>query len=78
MLVWHTIALYQFSQQQRADLDAALTEIAGRRDVERVGLEPTDPGAHPEVRVGLSFDRALTVAVAHSHGYWIDVPAATT
>jgi hypothetical protein len=74
MLVWHTIAVYQFSPVQRAALDAACEEIATRRHIARVGLEPTAGGPHPEVRVGLNFDTAPTVAVAHSHGNWLDRP----
>lgn len=76
MLVWHTIALYQFSAEQRAALDDVITDIATRRPVARVGLEPTPDGPYPQVRVGLSFDRAAPVAVAHPHGSWLARPPA--
>lgn len=74
LLVWHTIALYQADAQALADIDAAVEDAAGRREVHRVGFEPIAGSVHPVVRVGPSFEHGDTVAAAHSHGSWIDRP----
>lgn len=74
MLIWHTVALYQFSNAQRRVLDDTIDDISRRRPVVRVGLEPHRDSGRQEVRVGPSFDLAATVAVADPHGRWIDRP----
>lgn len=74
MLVWHTISTYQFSGVQRRALDEAIADIATRRPLARVGLEP-DPGTSTQrIRVGASFDEAADVALADAHGRWIARP----
>ncbi|GIG54034.1 DUF2332 domain-containing protein [Demequina activiva] len=72
VVVWHTIALYQADAAVRADIDAAVDEATRHRDVTRVGLEPVAEHPAAAVRVGPSFDRGETVAIAHPHGRWID------
>lgn len=73
MLLWHTVALYQFTGAQRRALDVAIEDISTRRSLVRVGLE-LNSGGRPELRVGPSFDHAPTVATADAHGRWIDRP----
>lgn len=75
LLAWHTVAVYQFSADQREALDAAFAEIATRREVVRVGLEPLPNQTGHWVSVGLASGAARIVAHAHSHGRWIDLPS---
>ncbi|HEX7589890.1 MAG TPA: DUF2332 family protein, partial [Demequinaceae bacterium] len=74
LLAWHTVALYQFSDDQRRRLDSAFAMIAERRAVARVGLEgiPNLPGHW--VRVGVEQEGAPIVAHAQGHGRWVDLP----
>lgn len=74
MLVWHTIATYQFSGVQRRTLDEVIADIASRRPVVRVGLEPDAVTSTHRLRVGLSYDNAVDVAIADAHGRWIARP----
>ncbi len=74
LLAWHTVAVYQFSPDRREALDVAFAEIATRREVARVGLEPRANQTGHWVSVGLTVETALIVAHAHSHGRWIDRP----
>jgi hypothetical protein len=75
LLAWHTVAVYQFSSDRRQALDAAFAEIATRREVARVGLEPLPNQTGHWVSVGLTSGAAPIVAHAHSHGRWIDRPS---
>lgn len=74
LLAWHTVAVYQFSADRREALDAAFAEIATRRQVARVSLEPLPNQTGQWVSVGLGPGAAPIVAHAHSHGRWIDRP----
>jgi hypothetical protein len=75
LLAWHTVAVYQFSPDRREALDAAFLEIATRREVARVGLEPIPNKTGHWVSVGLTSEAAPIVAHAQSHGRWIDRPS---
>ncbi len=77
LLAWHTVAVYQFSGDGREALDAAFAEIATRREVTRVSLEPLRNQTGHWVSVGLTAGTAPIVAHAHSHGRWIDRPSPT-
>lgn len=73
LLIWHSFTLNQFTAEQRDALDAAVSEIARRRSVSRIGWEYWDRNqAWPEVRVGLTRDSMRSVARGHPHGEWVE------
>jgi len=74
IVLWHTIATYQFSEDQHDSLDAAVAFIAQSREVARVAFEPRRNATHPGITVSLSPRSASPVAIGHSHGAWIDRP----
>lgn len=75
MVVFHTVMAYQLDAEQRAALDAAVAEVAARRPVVRVSMEPVRGAGHQHIQVGLALDTAEVQASAHAHGRWIDRPA---
>jgi hypothetical protein len=75
MVVFHTVMAYQLDGQQRGALDAAVAEVASRRPVARIAMEPVRGSGHQHIQVGLALDAAQVRARAHSHGRWIDRPA---
>lgn len=75
MVVFHTVMAYQLDQAQRQSLDAAVAEVAERRPVARVAMEPVHGTGLQHIQVGLALDTAEVRASAHSHGRWIDRPA---
>jgi len=75
MLVFHTVMAYQLDATQRGGLDATIAEVATRRPVARVAMEPVRGTGHQHIQVGLALDTAAVRASAHAHGRWIDRPA---
>ncbi len=73
MLVFHTVMAYQLDDAQRAAIDAALADVARRRPVARVAMEPARGVGHQVIQVGLTLDDAPPRAIAHAHGRWIDL-----
>ena len=72
MVVFHTVMAYQLDQEQRRALDAAVAEVAERRPVARIAMEPVRGTGHQHIQVGLALDTAEVRASAHAHGRWID------
>lgn len=77
MLIWHTVMLYQLDQVTRSRLDDAIAAIAAQRPVARLGMESLPGTPWQEIRVGLPgvsarWDDMRPVAIAQSHGRWID------
>lgn len=72
MLVFHTVMAYQLDAAQRSGIDAALEQVAMRRPVQRVAMEPLSGAGHHVIQVGLLLDTAPIRATANAHGRWID------
>ena len=72
MVVFHTVMAYQLDQEQRRALDAAVAEVAERRPVARIAMEPVRGTGHQHIPVGLALHTAEVRASAHAHGRWID------
>lgn len=72
MVVFHTVMAYQLDQEQRQALDAAVAEVAERRPVARVSMEPARGAGHQHIQMGLALGTAEVKASAHAHGRWID------
>jgi hypothetical protein len=73
LCVYHTIAVYQLSRQEKQALHSILTLVGLRRPVFRLGLEYD--GADCTLELARYFDgtcdeRAL--ALSHPHGRWIE------
>ena len=73
LVVLHSFVLYQFTQEQRAELDATLQELAKQRPVTRIALESNDAldaglALHTYTAAGRQ-SRAL--ATADPHGRWL-------
>ncbi|WP_062519072.1 DUF2332 domain-containing protein [Demequina silvatica] len=73
IVVWHSIALYQLPDEALAAVDDAVVAVAARRPLVRVAFEP-QPGGGADLRVGLRPREVAPVAIAHTHGAWIDRP----
>lgn len=74
IVLWHTIATYQLSEDQHDALDAAVAAIARSRTIVRVAFEPRRNATHPGIAVSLTPRNADPIAIGHSHGAWIDRP----
>ena len=74
LLLWHTVALYQLTDEQNAELDDIVAEIATRRRVVRIAFEMPKNSDYPEVRVGIRPWEGPALAVGHPHGAWLDRP----
>ncbi|WP_291382045.1 DUF2332 domain-containing protein [Demequina sp.] len=72
MLVFHTVMAYQLAATQRDAIDASLAEVATRRPVARVAMEPVRGAGYLYLYTGLSYATAQVRAGAHAHGRWID------
>jgi hypothetical protein len=74
LCVYHTMAVYQFSDEMRQTLDAILTMAGLRRDVWRLSLEGSLQGENAleltRYRDGAKHGRKL--ARCHPHGGWIE------
>ena len=72
--VYHTLALYQFTEEMRQAFDAILTLAGVRRPVWRISLEGTLSGDNPlllySYRDGRRHKR--TLARCNSHGAWLE------
>ena len=74
MLVFHTVMAYQLEATQLHAIEAALAEVAARRPVARVAMEPVRGAGYQHIQVGLTLGSADVRASAHAHGRWIDRP----
>ena len=74
VVLWHTIATYQLSEERHAALDAAVADVARHRTVARVSFEPRRHATHPGIVVSLRPRGVPPVAMGHAHGGWIDLP----
>jgi hypothetical protein len=75
LCVYHSVALYQFSDDARETLDAMLVMAGLRRPVYRLSMEVLLPGGVAELRLfryhdGTVEDRLL--AHCNSHGSWLE------
>lgn len=72
--VYHTMVIYQFSDEMREALDAILIVASLRRPVWRISLEGTLSGDNPlllySYRDGNKEKR--TLALCHPHGAWLE------
>ncbi|WP_062290120.1 DUF2332 domain-containing protein [Demequina phytophila] len=73
IVLWHSIALYQLPDDALDAVDDAVVAVAARRPLVRVAFEP-QPGGGADLRVGLRPRETAPVALAHTHGVWIDRP----
>jgi hypothetical protein len=74
MVVFHTVMAYQLGPEQRRALDDAVADVAARRPLVRIAMEPVRGTGHQHIQVGLALDTAEVRASAHAHGRWIDRP----
>ncbi len=74
LCVYHTMAVYQFTEDMREALDAILTMAGLRRTIWRLSLESTLSGDNPlllySYRDGKKEKR--TLGLAHPHGAWLE------
>ena len=72
--VYHTSAVYQFTDDMRETLDAILTIAGLRRTIWRLSLESTQKGDDPLLLYSYrdGKNETLTLGLAHPHGAWLE------
>ncbi len=72
--VYHSMVIYQFSEEMREALDDFLVAASLRRPIWRLALEGTLQGENP-LTIGRYHDgrkEVRTLALCHPHGAWMD------
>ena len=74
LCIYHTMAVYQFTEDMREALDAILTMAGLRRTIWRLGLEGTLSGDNPLLLYSYRHGKKekLTLGLAHPHGNWLE------
>jgi hypothetical protein len=72
VLIFHTIALYQLSQERQDVLDNLVADLARERPLARVSFEPRPGAASPLIHMGARPYENPALASGHHHGAWID------
>lgn len=71
--VYHTIAVYQFSEQMREALESILTVAGLRRPVERLSLEQNGLDVElSSIRYADGVRNEKVLAISHAHGRWLE------
>jgi len=72
--VYHTMAVYQFTEDMREALDAILTMAGLRRTIWRLSCEGTLSGENPLLLYSYRDGKKekLTLGLAHPHGAWLE------
>ncbi|MGA7711333.1 MAG: DUF2332 domain-containing protein [Rhizomicrobium sp.] len=72
--IYHTMAVYQFSDEMRETLDAILTVAGLRRTIWRLSFEGTLSGDNPLLLYSYRDGKKekLTLGLAHPHGAWLE------
>jgi len=78
MLVFHTVMAYQLEPAQLDAIEDALAQVALRRPVARLAMEPVRGTGHQHIQTGLRLATAQVRATAHAHGRWIDAAASSS
>lgn len=72
--IYHTMAVYQFSDEMRETLEAILTVAGLRRTLWRLSFEGTLSGDNPLLLYSYRDGKKekLTLGLAHPHGAWLE------